>query len=368
MQHVALQLCSQERFLVEKKLHALACDELTAIRERHQHENDYGQQEVTQSLLTRARDLSEARLQNEQLKLEVLRWRKQCSLMRLKLASARENVQLLEGNIDTLSTREQRLSQDVDALKVELSSTVQQLVDVTGAKAQAQAEWSKYQGQALQADMLITKLTEEVKLANGRCAAATAQATELQQLLTAARVENASLQTELDQSCGRDSAAAAAQEQLRQSLESLQGDLRRLAEQLAEEHKARVAAEAAAAKAAAAAEAAADALAVKEQQLAEWRQLDRASKETATQQLQLSQAQLDSMREKASVKEAKLLDDLAAVKQQLEQERAARRAAEASTTDANKAAAAESSKTAAFNKALETQLADLRAQVGTTVP
>lgn len=63
----------------------------------------------------------------------------------------------------------------------------------------------------------------------------------------------------------------------------------RLGDQLSEEQKARVAAEAAAVKSAAAAEAAADALAVKEQQLAEWRQLERASKETATQQLQLSQ-------------------------------------------------------------------------------
>lgn len=63
----------------------------------------------------------------------------------------------------------------------------------------------------------------------------------------------------------------------------------RLELQLAEEQKARAVAEVAAAKAAAAAEAAGDALAVKEQQLAEWKHLDRASKETAIQQLQLSQ-------------------------------------------------------------------------------
>lgn len=59
--------------------------------------------------------------------------------------------------------------------------------------------------------------------------------------------------------------------------------------QLVVEQKARATAEAAAAKATAAAEAAKEALAFKEQQLAEWKQLDRASKETATQQLQLSQ-------------------------------------------------------------------------------
>jgi hypothetical protein len=58
---------------------------------------------------------------------------------------------------------------------------------------------------------------------------------------------------------------------------------------LAAQEKAAAAAEAAAAVAAAKVEAAADAVAVKEQQLAEWRQLAQASKETASQQLQLSQ-------------------------------------------------------------------------------
>lgn len=98
-----------------------------------------------QSLLTLTRDMSETNLQNEQLKLEVLRWRKQCSLMRLKLASARENVQLHERNIDLLSDREQRLNRQVDELETQLCNTVQQLTDITGVKAQAQAEWSKYQ-------------------------------------------------------------------------------------------------------------------------------------------------------------------------------------------------------------------------------
>jgi chromosome segregation ATPase len=84
-------------------------------------------------------------LQNEQLKLEVLRWRKQCSLMRLKLASAREKVQLHESNLDLLSQREQRLSSDAATLRGQLASAVQQLTDMTAAKAQAQAESAKFQ-------------------------------------------------------------------------------------------------------------------------------------------------------------------------------------------------------------------------------
>lgn len=62
-----------------------------------------------------------------------------------------------------------------------------------------------------------------------------------------------------------------------------------LRERLTAEEQARVKAEAAAAKASAAAEAAADALAVKEQQLAGWRDLEQASKAAASQQMQLSQ-------------------------------------------------------------------------------
>lgn len=63
----------------------------------------------------------------------------------------------------------------------------------------------------------------------------------------------------------------------------------RCEERLAAQEKAAAAAEAAAAVASAKVEAAADALAMKEQQLVEWRQLAQASKDTASQQLQLSQ-------------------------------------------------------------------------------
>jgi chromosome segregation ATPase len=92
-----------------------------------------------QKLLGLQLELRSNNLQNEQLKLEVLRWRKQCSLMRLKLASAREKVQLHESNLDLLGRREQRLSSDAASLKGQLSSAVQQLTDMTAAKAQAES-------------------------------------------------------------------------------------------------------------------------------------------------------------------------------------------------------------------------------------
>lgn len=98
-----------------------------------------------QKLHTLQLELGSINLQNEQLKLEVLRWRKQCSLMRLKLASAREKVQLHESNLDLLSEREQRLSSDAAGLRGQLASALQQLTDMTAAKAQAQAEAAKFQ-------------------------------------------------------------------------------------------------------------------------------------------------------------------------------------------------------------------------------
>jgi len=48
-------------------------------------------------------------VRNEQLKLEVLRWRKQSSLLRLKLASAKEDVHINERNLAVLADREKHL-------------------------------------------------------------------------------------------------------------------------------------------------------------------------------------------------------------------------------------------------------------------
>lgn len=90
-------------------------------------------------------ELHTAKLQNQQLKLEVLRWRKQNSLLRLKLASAKEKAQLHEANLDLVSAREHRLSKEAAILKDQLASAMQQLTDMTAAKMQAQAECDRFQ-------------------------------------------------------------------------------------------------------------------------------------------------------------------------------------------------------------------------------
>lgn len=231
--------------------------------------------------------------------------------------------------------------------------------------------------------MALTQQAEEMKLLGGRCSTTASQLVDLQALnaslqerLTALQAVNASLQGQLDRCQGRDAEAAYAHARLQASLGQLQSELARCArarrapcmlcqqpaadiltssrcphssrERLREQEVARTAAEAAAAKATAAAEAAADALAAKQQQLDEWRAIDHAAKQLASQQLQMSQvrlaapvgclqcrccdsssntpqvaaaqppqAQLEGAREKATVNETKLLDQIAALQQQL---------------------------------------------------
>ncbi|WIA08745.1 hypothetical protein OEZ85_008168 [Tetradesmus obliquus] len=343
-----LYLYSQQ-LAAHKAQQCIAREQLAAMEEAAQHEEDYRQKEADEKLHTLQLELGSNNLQNEQLKLEVLRWRKQCSLMRLKLASAREKVQLHESNLDLLSEREQRLSSDAAGLRGQLASALQQLTDMTAAKAQAQAEAAKFQSQALQADMQLTQMNEELKLLTGRCSNATTHSADVQQRLAAALSEKASLQKQLADSEAREAAAAAETQQLQQSLQALQGELRRCEERLAAQEKAAAAAEAAAAVASAKVEAAADALAMKEQQLVEWRQLAQASKDTASQQLQLSQ-------DKMGLRETRLLDEVAALRQQLAQEKAARAAADSGLTSASAAAAAKA-------KSLEEQLAQLNQQM-----
>jgi chromosome segregation ATPase len=83
------------------------------------------------------------------------------------------------------------------------------------------------QGQALQADMQVTQLSEELKLLTGRCSSATAHSTDVQQQLAAALSENASLQKQLAEREAREADSAAEAEKLQQSLLALQGDLRK---------------------------------------------------------------------------------------------------------------------------------------------
>jgi chromosome segregation ATPase len=84
-----------------------------------------------------------------------------------------------------------------------------------------------FQGQALQADVQVTQLSEELKLLTGRCSSATAHSTDVQQQLAASLSDNASLQKQLAEREEREANAAAEAEQLQQSLLALQGDMRK---------------------------------------------------------------------------------------------------------------------------------------------
>jgi vacuolar-type H+-ATPase subunit D/Vma8 len=91
------------------------------------------------------RELSLARLENDQLRLDGLRQRKQNSILRLKLASAKEDVDLLQRNIALLNQHSQRLVDETVDLRDTVSNAQQQLTAVSAAKAVLQAEASKQQ-------------------------------------------------------------------------------------------------------------------------------------------------------------------------------------------------------------------------------
>lgn len=100
-------------------------------------------------LLQRAQDIQRelclARMESEQLKLDGLRQRKQNSILRLKLASAKEDAELLQRNMALLDQHSQRLMDELAGLRSSLATAQQQLTDVSAARAMLQADAEKHQ-------------------------------------------------------------------------------------------------------------------------------------------------------------------------------------------------------------------------------
>lgn len=93
-----------------------------------------------QNMAQSEKDFCTARLDIQQLRLEVLRWRKQHSLMRLKMASAVEESQLRRSNEDLLAKHNANLTNQVHALSQELTTVRQQLADLTSQKSLLEVE------------------------------------------------------------------------------------------------------------------------------------------------------------------------------------------------------------------------------------
>jgi hypothetical protein len=72
------------------------------------------------------------------LKLEVIRWRKQYSLQRLKLSSLKESVNILNVNLDNVAARETKLAEANAVLAEQLVAT-QAALAATNQKADAMA-------------------------------------------------------------------------------------------------------------------------------------------------------------------------------------------------------------------------------------
>jgi hypothetical protein len=84
-------------------------------------------------------------MESEQLKLDGLRQRKQNSILRLKLASAKEDAELLQRNMALQDQHSQRLLDGIAGLQGSLAAAKQQLTVVSAAKAMLQTDAEKYQ-------------------------------------------------------------------------------------------------------------------------------------------------------------------------------------------------------------------------------
>jgi hypothetical protein len=179
-QHRQVLQCTKRQLDVEKGLHQLACQEVVLLKERQEHVHQYDakdDQEVccarmcctqqqlqhkgvllaaasgafihTRLCLQRAHDIKRelclAKMESEQLKLDGLRQRKQNSILRLKLASAKEDAELLQRNRALLDQHSQRLLDEIAGLQGSLATAKQQLTDVSAAKAMLQTDAEKYQ-------------------------------------------------------------------------------------------------------------------------------------------------------------------------------------------------------------------------------
>ena len=271
------------------------------------------------------KDLCQARLENHQLRLEVHRWRKQHALVKLRLAGAQEDIELqaaharqLEARCETLEAARGALGEQLDALRA-------QLEELEAARDEEAARLKEDLGNASEDQC---RLTEQVRLATMRATAATESNRALEDALAAARRDADAAREQLASLRPREAEASATLARLQGAHDAARSELAATKKQLIDADAARAAAEAAAEEAAAAAAAATERLAIKERELADWAAVDSERRE----HLKVKEAHLQALMEEringlknlASISEQRLLDQVAALRRQLEQETEAR--------------------------------------------
>jgi hypothetical protein len=168
--------CTEQQLDVERRLHQLACQELFLVKEKLEHEKQYELKDLhevrvlclagmrvlvpaalvltpppspavvhLQRLHNVQREMALAQTEIQQLKLDGLRQRKQNSILRLKLASAKEAVDLLQRKEALLEQHSQRDANRVSSLEDELAATAQRLTEVSAGNAVLEAAVAKYQ-------------------------------------------------------------------------------------------------------------------------------------------------------------------------------------------------------------------------------
>lgn len=128
----ALRHCAPQAHVLPAACRLLPCppDQKTCKLQRHEQ---LGKQ------------LRAANVDVLQLKLDGLRQRKHNSILRLKLACAKEDLELLQREQRLLDANNQRLRQDLTCLREQLADTTQQLGDVLADRAAAQTQCAHYQ-------------------------------------------------------------------------------------------------------------------------------------------------------------------------------------------------------------------------------
>lgn len=114
------------------------------------HTHDAASPSHTQKVSALEKDITQAHLENHQLRLEVHRWRKQHALVKLRLAGAQEDLDLqathnrqLEARCDTLESTRAALMGQMEGLKAQLQEANAQLHDLAARQAGAKEEASK---------------------------------------------------------------------------------------------------------------------------------------------------------------------------------------------------------------------------------
>lgn len=143
-------------------MHAMRCRRQAAFTAHTPGSHDPHPPHRSQQVAELQRSMTAANCEVQQLKLEVLRWRKQYSLMRLKFASADESCSLLRRNNDLLVRRETQLAAEGAGLRERLAALQDEVAAVHVVNAAVETDAAKLQEEAGAVGEELQQLREQL--------------------------------------------------------------------------------------------------------------------------------------------------------------------------------------------------------------